>query len=1162
MDYAARIWGVSLSEMRSASRLARTWLFVVIGLLITVPAYLGSAFSHYNLGAFEPYLSMVSNVRYIFAAQIGGSLILVYSIGIVFLAFDIRVRDKNARMHEVLESRPIDNFGFLLGRTLGITFIALLPILVTMFLALIIAFATQFNVAFQVAIPQPHSFWQFILIDLVPNIFFYAAFVVFLAMVLRFRLLVIIFGIGFMVLLFYVAALMPYQLSDVLTWMSVQEYPSDVRPFFTNTLTLLERLAIIVFSLGMLYLATLAHHRHDGYVHARVTALGVGLVVVGCLGFYGVYLNSVNEADDRLVWTNEHLKVDQSFPNTSLDVKELTGSIDVNPGSILQAQYSLSVEVIDTNGTEGLLFSFNPAMDIEEIRLDGSTLQDFEFENGLLVLNPKTFYPIGSKHEIELVAEGVPDELFQYLDSGIDLYGNTAFTGINLRLLGQFNSIFTSDVVALPPDAAWYPQAGPHVNRDQITRRPRDFFTVDLQINLPEDWVVAGPREQNSSLSQGGVASYRINPKIPVPSLALVADEFHRVAAEIEGITFELLFHPKHTKNLAIFADLKDEIVRDIEERLRTAARFGLDYPFSTLSLVEVPANLKIFGGGWRMDTVQSQPGILFMRELNFPTTSFVKQTNFENRTEWDEETQKEYKFGLLESFLRNDLLGGNIFLGFVRNLFVFQTGATGSGAEALDFTVEALVNQLVVGDSGFFSAYMMADANPTGQGTFLSSSTQATYTGRQAPTVSTSRVREMVFNTNSTWESAMDYPLNKLPFSEDPGTSLKVLEMKGNKLASAIIDGLGKEEAGEIVSHLIKQHQGTSYTYDDLRQISADLEIPIDQVVGDWLNDIKLPGYLVSSGSIVRVSDDASNQPRYQTSFHLHNGEDVPGVVTAWYTTGSQEVNSQTNAITIPPESSIRINLISQDPLTEVGVQPYLSLNRDSIPVRLGRKTDDQSIEQVSEGPRPLVESSNWMPPEQTGIIVDDLDEGFSTDNPDLDVIPEWVPNFVKAFIPKPDIDQKLPVHRSGAIGYAWARETTEGAFGTYRRTTARIDSGGTESTAVYCYFKTEIPMPGTWKLDFYLPEANFNKTEAMKLRKAMVGEWRDTANQGIYGITLQFLDQEHEIEFDASVGSQGWNQLGEFELPVAPVTVRISNKSDGDTLFADAIRWTPPAS
>ena len=54
-------------------------------------------------------------------SQVGMFLLLVFLFGVIFLAFDIRARDRRERMLEVLDSRPLCNVELLFGRVLGVS---------------------------------------------------------------------------------------------------------------------------------------------------------------------------------------------------------------------------------------------------------------------------------------------------------------------------------------------------------------------------------------------------------------------------------------------------------------------------------------------------------------------------------------------------------------------------------------------------------------------------------------------------------------------------------------------------------------------------------------------------------------------------------------------------------------------------------------------------------------------------------------------------------------------------------------------------------------------------------------------------------------------------------------------------------------------------------
>ena len=223
----------------------------------------------------------------------------------------------------------------------------------------------------------------------------------------------------------------------------------------------------------------------------------------------------------------------------------------IDPGKVLSVDLTLSLEVVGEHGANGLLFSFNPDMVIHELRVNGIPSPNYKFEHGLLLMNESEQYPHGSKIVLEISASGMPNNQFEYLDSAIDLYRGTMFDAQILRLLGEHSLVFDRDFVALMDSAAWYPHAGPHIHKDRTSRKPTDFFSIDVEVEVPPNWSVAGPGKAIAVV--GSPNRVRLNPEVPLPSLNVVADEFQRVATEVRGIEFELLLHPKHTKNLVPF---------------------------------------------------------------------------------------------------------------------------------------------------------------------------------------------------------------------------------------------------------------------------------------------------------------------------------------------------------------------------------------------------------------------------------------------------------------------------------------------------------------------------------------------------------------------------------------------------------------------------------
>ena len=113
---------VARAEMRSNRRLFRYWLFAVISILAAVLMFGQYTFLHGMFSNLSATIGVIGP-RYLIAS-IGFNLLIIFLVGLVFLAFDVRARDERDRMTEVLDSRPLSNIEFLGGKVAGLVFVA------------------------------------------------------------------------------------------------------------------------------------------------------------------------------------------------------------------------------------------------------------------------------------------------------------------------------------------------------------------------------------------------------------------------------------------------------------------------------------------------------------------------------------------------------------------------------------------------------------------------------------------------------------------------------------------------------------------------------------------------------------------------------------------------------------------------------------------------------------------------------------------------------------------------------------------------------------------------------------------------------------------------------------------------------------------------------
>ena len=235
---------------------------------------------------------------------------------------------------------------------------------------------------------------------------------------------------------------------------------------------------------------------------------------------------------------------------------------------------------------------------------------------------------------------------------------------------------------------------------------------------------------------------------------------------------------------------------------------------------------------------------------------------------------------------------------------------------------------------------------------------------------------------------------------------------------------------------------------------------------------------------------------------------------------------------------------MVSAEPPAQLWLHPYLSLNR--IPVRIALPT-----EVGEENVQPLVGArpSTWMPPVPAGLVVDDLDPGFTVEE-GRDGEPPSASGGTTTLVERNvEFDQGLPAYsrRPGE----WSRASIPSGWGKYRHTVAGALAGDGDALAV---FAAQLPAPGRWRLDYHLPDRHLPAIAGFsQSARAQFGAL------GTFDMKLVADGEQMPIEFDGKAAEIGWNNLGEFEIASPQVRVMISSRTDGEMVVADAIRWLP---
>lgn len=929
---------MAVSEFRSDLRLARTWLYASVVIGTGLLMYLGLAVAHREFSTTSASVGLASPRMLV--SWFGFPLVLLGMAGATLLGIDTFGRDRRDRIEGVLHPRPVSNFVLLVGRLVGAVAVTWLPIAVLAGLTLALG-------AYLGESPGSTTL-SFLFLDALPLLLAWSALLALLGVGLRNR---------------FVAALAAFALLGFLAWITyrIPAYLLAALPLgewglgaASNIVagrpviaTFVQCAALGLGAAGLLTLAAGLHPRLDDR-SGRLMGMGAVLVLSSALCIAAPLKQAVDHQTTRGRWLDAHLAQRDAQPPR---LEGVAGTVRIEPGENLVLDLEMRIAAPPDQELTTLVFSLNPGIAVESLAVGGK-IAPFEHTLGLLTVALGEPLAPASHAEVALRASGAPIAEFAYLDSAVEP-GRRPITDA-LALLGTEASLFDRAYVALMPDARWLPSPGVNVGRDDFDARGTEFFELDLDVEVPSGWWVAGPgREPEVDDVSDGFVRFRLAPTTAVGDFGVFASRFARRAATVRGVTFELLLTERHARVLEPLSQLAEGLAIWLQDAVEDAESLGIPYSSSIFSVVEVPAPLRVYAGGPRLDTVQALPGVLLLREQGFPTARFDRLDVADIDT--------------LIRFFKRDITGGDVFRGATKNLLGFHTAAAGAGATALDALLHELAVSSLFGryERGWLSAHSWA----TGDAWDTFSQVLGDMLG-QGTTLAEAFVRQAMAK-QPIWDLAAGAALADVD-RLDAAQATALLALKGTTNATALTDALGRERIAEVLAELRHRHGGQSFSASDLTEIAPDF----DSTLGDWLHGAGLPGFIASRVEILRLPDTVLGLPRYGMRAHVRNDEASPGLFTIRYVDAvDQAAISRLRPIRVNGNTSIEVGWTSQHPPKGAWLVPYLSRNRGEVSLDLAAPEAGSATATEFVGVRP----SDWLPWPAGVVIVDDLDAGFS---------------------------------------------------------------------------------------------------------------------------------------------------------------------------------------
>lgn len=1103
MGLMAKTAAVALVDVRSARRNVGTWIAWTLAGGTGLVLYHVWSYEHTQFGA-------VVAPRF-WLPGIGLVVLWVAMAGLVFLAPDLRARDEREGISQVVDARPVSNLALIGGRLIAAVLVAWLPV-AFMAVALqaggVVVAGNEWRIG---VAAEPVSLAIFVFVDAPAAMLFWGALVVLLATTLRSRLAVAFLGVGLLAFHVWLVLNTPIFLLTVVSGIANLGLPgSDILPRGIGSTDLLQRCGVVAVAIGNLALASGVCHRRDGSSRVPVFAWGCLFLLLGGTGIAAAAMRALDARAERAAWAEAHAAVADA---PKLDLQRVSGRVFIEPARELVMAVDLEIRTPDETAFERLRFSLNPGIQVVSTRFNGEEV-GFRHELGLLTVTAPERMAAGSGAVVSVEAKGIPDARFGYLGEAFDPLHETLL-GSPAVVMGDQASLFDRRYVALTPAVGWLPVPGAHRDTGPYATRPPDLHRIDLTVSVPEGWHAAGP----GRVPANGV--FRFKPAEPLAGFPLFTGPFERRSRVLDGIEYEMLIHPKHSTSADYFVDGANAQLFDDNVKRRVALFPGVLYPHDSLSLVEVPGQLRRYGGGWLMDGVQGLPGVQMVPEHSFPTRRYAAE-----KRPRDVPENSHY----FRQFMLTDMRGLNgipLSAGLARNALPSRSCTGRDGGYALIVLLDFLTAELFRSETALVPVRWLQ----VGRGPAASSAAGALHR-----LIGTATMRH-VWTPGlplELWDRSRAFAITDL----DPVASADAADIlidRGHLVSRAIMDLMGSRKVGELVRLLKQRYAGGACRIEELLAGISDASTEAASYVEHAMRGTGLPGFVTSIPRVFRLPDDVLGQPRYQILIDVRNAEAAPGVVSLNWFAGSD--GDWGDSFVVAGHTSLELGLVAPTPPLELNLRTYLSLNRKNIRLAL------RPMETV-DGVAPFVGSrpSSWQPADP-GIVVDDLDAGFSL---------VWREAGPLRLANRHKAGQSTVVvpeysHVESATGWRRQEDELTVSWGRYRRTLVRASAG---TGHVDASFSTDLPQPGVWQLSYHLPGPRASHG---------VAGWGHPDFLGTLQMEVIAGDLRSSVTFDGATAEQGWNFVGTFDLPAGPAIVVVSDLSDGDIVVADAVRWQP---
>lgn len=1090
--------------------LRRSWFFRLFALGALV------IFTFMNIGLFSPVgdqpwelMSIPSTIPLIniYLLNVGQAIV------VIFLAADFLRRDKKLDTNEVLYTRSMSNFEYVIGKTWGI---------IRLFLGLniiILCIGLLMNIISKVTSVDLLSYLQYMLIFTIPTIVFSLGLAFLLMSVIRNQ------AITFLILL-GIAALdmfwLWYRTGSIFDYMAfgLPVYKSEVIGFDNVEGIIFQRLLFFFTGMAMVMGTVLIFKRlPQSKFHTSLAVIFLFISVsLSAFCGYKIYSAVTNDNVTRKRVTETNREFENSIFPVVTDV-----SLEVtHKGETIEADAYLKITNNNREPIEYYLFSLNPSLTVNKITAQDQDLE-YKIHNHIIEIRPLRVLLPWMNDSLKIEYSGRINEAYCAPDFSGSLKDN--INRIAMLNVSKRQYFLTDNYLLLTPETNWYPVASLNYYPANPARIKIDFANYTLKVKSVNGLVAVsqGRRESDST-------GYTFTPESPITGLTLALGNYRSDTLKVDSITYITHFFPGndfYKKDLPELKDTLPNLISGIMRDLETS--FSSEYPFKTLSLIEVPVQFFSYARQGTQTRAEVQPSIILLPEK----LSSLEQAGFGLRFRNQKKrmarnnqviTDKELQIRLFNDFMRENFISGT------NTIYASDNNSENTYTEPSRYRLGPCFY--------FYRNNFHSSEFPVINAVFESHLQhllqQGPRTGFMSMSGSLSEIDKanLILRTKSFSELLAENPKGD--------TVRVVLGVKGDWLFNLLRSEAGIDEFNKWFSKYCDENEFRSIDIMKFRNdVQEEFNFDFYPYLDKWFNGRQQPGFIFSG---LRVSEIVVNErSRYQVSFTALNPEEVPGVFNISFRgegPGGQgrgmDASDIEKIVLLGPGETKIISLVTDRQPRTVVINTLFARN---IPGEINMPVGDiiktrrnQSITIADEKIVPSPETTD-----SREIIVDNEDPGFSSG---ADIVEAPLKRLFG--ITNRRSKTYMQVGQWNIPEY-WQPVVQSAYYGKFVRSAVYKRTGSGDRPLTWA---AKITEPGYYDVYCYIsPVAREGEQEESRYKDFHYKVYHD---DGVEEITVDYENAEAE-----------WNNIGRYYLSKDTARVILSDQSSGRLVIGDAVKW-----